>query len=307
MKLWRASARIYACGLAALLLPGTAYADAPAAQPDQQVSGLQTGAAPSRGLFYNISDGTNTLFLFGTIHVGTPEFYPLNSKLTDALRSSKFLAVEADITDQAAAAAQIAAAAMYHEGDSLDRHISAALMQKLQRVLEKYQFPIEVARTMKPWMLSLTLDYLGSSESGYDPLYGADVYLLGLAKEMKKPVAEVESMEFQIRLFESFTPSQQEAFLLASVDELGSGELRTQLKELVDAWGKGDGAAIAKSMAEGEAALPASAKPIMKRLIADRNVSMTHLHPSAVDRAQARGLPEVLSGVGHRRDPARRK
>jgi uncharacterized protein YbaP (TraB family) len=263
-------------GLAALfLLPSLAYADAPVAPSDAQTAHLQSDAGPNRGILYRVTDGAGTLYLFGTIHLGKPEFYPLNRLVTDAVRSSNVLAVEADVTDTAAITKQIADAATYPGADTLDRHISPALMQRLERLLEKYGFPLAPAKKMKPWMLAMALDYIGGSDAGYSPLYGADVYLLSLARGMKKPVAEVESMAFQINLFEGLTPAEQEDFLASTVDAVESGELRAQLVELVDAWAKADGAAIAKTMEEGEAAYSPAEKWITTKLITDRNVSMT--------------------------------
>jgi uncharacterized protein YbaP (TraB family) len=268
--------RILFGGLAALLLlSGLAYADTGAAPPESQTARPQADAAPNRGILYLVTDGVASLYLFGTIHVGKPEFYPLNRLVTDAVRSSNVLAVEADVTDTASITRQITDAAAYSGADTLEQHISPALMQRLERLLEKYSFPLAPARKMKPWMLAMTLDYIGGSDAGYSPLYGADVYLLSLARSMKKPVAEVESMAFQINLFESMTPAEQEDYLASTIDALESGELRTQLVELVDAWAKADGTAIAKTMEEGEAAYAPAEKWITTKLITDRNISMT--------------------------------
>jgi uncharacterized protein len=259
--------------VALLLLPGPAHADAPVA-PDSQSAHQLSDAAPNRGILCFVTDGVGKLYLFGTIHVGKPEFYPLNHLVTDAVRSSNVLAVEADVTDTVSITKQITDAATYPGADTLDRHISPALLQRLERLLEKYGFPLAPAKKMKPWMLALTLDYIGGSDAGYSPLYGADVYLLGLAKGMKKPVAEVESMAFQISLFESLAPREQEDYLASTVDAVESGELRTQLVELVDAWARADGAAIAKTMEESEAAYTPAEKWITTKLITDRNISM---------------------------------
>jgi uncharacterized protein YbaP (TraB family) len=263
-------------GLAALfLLAFPAYADTGAAPQESQAARPQADAAPNRGILYFVTDGVGTLYLFGTIHLGKPEFYPLNRLVTDAVRSSYALAVEADVTDTVAITKQITDAAAYPGTDTLDRHISPVLLQRLERLLEKYGFPLAPAKKMKPWMLAMTLDYLGGSDAGYSPLYGADVYLLGLARSLKKPVAEVESMVFQINLFESLTPTEQEDYLASTVDAIESGELRTQLVELVDAWARADGTTIAKTMEESEAAYTPAEKWITTKLITDRNISMT--------------------------------
>lgn len=263
-------------GLAALFLfGGPARAEPPAAPADAQSVRGQIDDAPSRGLFYEVTAGKATLYLFGTIHVGKPEFYPLSQSVIDAVVNSQYLAVEADITDEAANAKLIAETALYPAADSLERHISPELMQRLRVLLEKYNFPLEQAQKLKPWMLALTLDYIGTDSAGFSPQYGADLFLLGLAKGMKKPIAELESMQFQIHLFDSMTAAEQEEYLASTAEVLESGEFDTELNELVEAWGKADSRGIQKAIEDGEAAVPASAQWFITRLIKDRNASMT--------------------------------
>src|SRR3569623_3500780 len=61
---------------------GPPPAEAPATSPDilQQLK-----SAPSRGLIYELSRDGKTAYLFGTIHVGRAEFFPLDLDVTQAL------------------------------------------------------------------------------------------------------------------------------------------------------------------------------------------------------------------------------
>ena len=59
------------CGL--FLLPlQAAFAEAPR-------------VAQNRGALFKVQDASHTLYLFGTIHVGAPDFYPLEPTVTQAL------------------------------------------------------------------------------------------------------------------------------------------------------------------------------------------------------------------------------
>ena len=55
-------------------------------------------AAPARGLFYKISNKGKQAYLFGTLHVGKHDFFPLDMATTQALAESSVLAVELDAT-----------------------------------------------------------------------------------------------------------------------------------------------------------------------------------------------------------------
>ncbi len=148
-------------------------------------------AAPKRGLLYEASFEKNLVYVFGTIHVGKADFYPLNVATVRALTSSAFLVVEADTRDQAAVAKQITELAMLPSSSGLDRYVTPPLMDKVTRLLEKYQFPKERALQMKPWMLASTLTALEAKHSGYDPGWATEAFLLGVAGAQKKPVIEM--------------------------------------------------------------------------------------------------------------------
>jgi uncharacterized protein len=244
-----------------LLLPALAAAD----------------TAPPRtrlGLLYEVADGPAKLYLFGTVHAGKPEYYPFNATLMDAFKSSRYLALEADVSNQAAMVQEMTQHASYAGGDSLDRHVSPSVMQKLKPVVDQYSLPVEMISTLKPWMAASLLDMFVIQEAGYSPEFGADMMLAAAARQMNKPIVEVESMKMQIQLFESFTPSEQELFLSNTIDEITSGQGSAKLREMIDAWAKGDAQALNKAFADSVAELPPEARFLDKKLIKDRNASM---------------------------------
>lgn len=51
-------------------------------------------------LLWQVKSKDNTVYLYGTIHVGKTSFYPLPDAVENAFGQSARLAVEADITDR---------------------------------------------------------------------------------------------------------------------------------------------------------------------------------------------------------------
>ena len=51
---------------------------------------------PNRGALFKVRQGANTLYLFGTIHVGAKDFYPLEPRLAAVLKQAPVLALEID-------------------------------------------------------------------------------------------------------------------------------------------------------------------------------------------------------------------
>lgn len=234
----------------------------------------QIEAAPRRGLLYEIKDGEHTAYIFGTIHVGTPEFYPLNLPVTRALTTAKYLAVEADILDAAAVTKHVTELAMYPGSSSLDRHVPPALLRRIVPLLEKYNFPEEEAMRLKPWMLAMTLSVLEAARAGYHPNWSVEVYLLAFARGQQKPVVELEGLAQQFRIFNDLTPERQLAFLEDTLRSLEEGEARKEISALVDAWTKADAAGLENEWKRLQRDRSASEKFIADRLLGGRNSSM---------------------------------
>src|SRR3954462_12568531 len=56
--------------------------------------------APKRGMLYEFRTTAATVYLYGTLHVGKADLYPLNLDVVRALTSAKTLYVEVDATDE---------------------------------------------------------------------------------------------------------------------------------------------------------------------------------------------------------------
>ena len=73
------------------LLAGPAWAEALA-----PVAAPAATTTPNRGALFKVEQGGRTLYLFGTIHVGTRDFYPLEPRLAGVLKQAPVLALEID-------------------------------------------------------------------------------------------------------------------------------------------------------------------------------------------------------------------
>ncbi len=207
---------------------------------DLQAVLQQIESAPKRGVLFEVVGAKGNAYLFGTIHIGKPEYYPLDKTTTTAMVSSDILAVEADVSDQTQAAQTVLEWAMYQPPESLDQAVEPELLSRVIPLLDRFHVPQEQARLMKPWMLAMMLTLLDGEQSGYDSGYGVDLFLLQTAKGMSKPVVELESLESQFALFDGFSREEQQLFLEEAVAAIENGESKTQLSALADAWAAAD-------------------------------------------------------------------
>ena len=241
---------------------------------DSQAVVQQIASAPKRGVLFEVVGSKGHAYLFGTIHIGKPEYYPLDKITTDALASSKVLAVEADVSDQEHAAHVVLEWALYQPPQSLAQVVEPELLSRVISLLDRFQIPQQQAWLMKPWMLAMTLTLLDSQQAGYNSGQGVDVFLLEMAKGMNKPIVELESLESQFALFDGFSQEEQQVFLEEAVTAIENGESKAQISALADAWAAADRAkltAVLQMELEQQSPLFRS---LYEKLLTQRNQTM---------------------------------
>ena len=231
----------------------------------------QQGSTP---LIYEVRSDINTIYLFGTIHIGTRGLYPLSAQVQEAFARSKILALEADPTNQAAVMSAFTQG-MYAPPETIASHIPPDLLEQFKAVLPQVGLPFEYARAMKPYLLAMTLEVMEIQRLGYDPNLGMDSHFARLAHAQGKSVVELESMEGQMQLFGSMPEDAQAAMLRVAVEGIASGELGKEMASLISAWASGDAAAIHESVLRETEGMPeAIAKDLNERIYDQRNREM---------------------------------
>ena len=259
----------------------------------QVLAHAQTGSTP---LIWEVRSPTNTVYLFGTIHVGARQMYPLSPAVEQAYAASRVVALEADPTNQSAAIGAVERFA-YKPPDNLADHVSPALMQDLNETLPSIGLPIEYARTMRPTLLAMSIAMMEISRQGYDPGLGLDMRFAQRAKQDGKRIVELESIEGQLALLDSFSPETQEGMLRATVDGIKDGSLAGDVHELVSAWSAGSPERLMDQVDKEVDGLPAAqAAEMRERLYDARNREMAD---RIVAMLTEREPTFVAIGVGH--------
>ena len=203
-------------------------------------------ATAHHGTLYRVSHKGNTSYLFGTIHVGKPAFYPLGTEVMQAFSKASKVAFELDSQNTAAIIASMQKYGMYKSDDTLKNHLSADTLLQLQQVLEKANLPLDNMMQMKPWVVA---DIVMASElerNGYAREHGVEEFLLKAARQQKKQVVELESADLQFSLFNQLTEQQQTQFLEEVLQDIADGKMRKETDELAQAWGNADAKELAR-------------------------------------------------------------
>jgi uncharacterized protein YbaP (TraB family) len=97
---------------------------------------------------------------------------------------------------------------------------------------------IKLLERFEPWFLSVTLLDQGMRQFGFQAERGVEQYVLNQARRTGKEIVGLESLEFQIGIFDSLPPAQQQAMLEQTLAELD--EAQAVLDTMVDAWRNGE-------------------------------------------------------------------
>lgn len=267
--------------------------DAPTTKATAKTEDITTASTDEekvQPLLYKVTDDDgNTIWLFGSIHVGRDEFYPLPDYVMDAFEGSESLAVEFDlIAFEKDTSAQIAALTplIYTDGTTISDHIPEELYEKCVELFEDANYYNSLLDYYIPAMWSLTLNTLLYEELGVETDLGVDRHLLKLAKENDMEILDIESATFQYQMFSDFSEELQILLLEETVEmySLADGA-EEEIEKLLDLWQSGDADALAKALAEDEPS--ASEKDLYKEynkaMITDRNRSMTDFAEDALE------------------------
>lgn len=254
-------------------------------------------------LLYQVTDENgHAIWLFGSIHVGREDFYPLPDYVTDAFEKAEALAVEFDIRayeKDLMAAAKDMALLVYTDGSKIQDHIDPKLYEEAAALLEDAPIPISMLDRYMPSMWWSLIESLALENSTLDTQLGIDLHMIDAAYDADKPVISIESANAQYAMLGSFSPDLQELLLQSTVQSFNSGLLLWQTELLVDLWAEGDEDVLSDFLSTteevpGEDALLYA--EYEKTLIKDRNISMTDFAENALKE----GKPMMICvGAAH--------
>ncbi|WP_067725272.1 TraB/GumN family protein [Oceanobacillus damuensis] len=190
------------------------------------------------GFLWKVENGDTTVYLQGTVHAGTEDFYPLHEKIEQAYNESDVIVPEIDITTINPIEMQniLMEIGVYQDGSTIKNHISDELYSELDRTMEELEVPLQLFETYKPWILSSTVQQLMTEQLGY--IYGVDEYFLVRAAEDGKEIIALETAEDQLNIFADTSEDYQIQMLDESLMDIE--EYDKELQELFTLYKEGD-------------------------------------------------------------------
>jgi len=228
---------------------------------------LVAAAAQAKSFAWKVTGKSGVVYLVGSVHLLSNDFYPLQPALEAAYKDSDLLVEEVDMAELTDPSAQLAllGKAMLPSATPLDKVISAETYAMLTKRAEALGLPLEPFKMLKPWMVALTLVQMEWQQAGFDPQLGLDMHFYNQAKADGKTTQGLETAEYQISRLDGLTLQQQERMLAESLKELD--DEKANMKKLVDAWRSGDSATVEKIVLADLKTEPV----LYQRLLVERN------------------------------------
>lgn len=275
--------KLKACLLAAAAVlsasPGAAEAPTPAALPD---------ADPA---IWVVKDPDTTIYLFGTFHALDGKSAWFNDEVKTAFDLSKEVVLEIPpVEDKTALQPVILKYALDTSGKPLLDKLSPKAKEKYVKALADMGAPPTAFDKMKPFFAALTLVMVNAQKLGFTGESGAEAVLTKAAKETKKPIGALETVEFQMSLFANLSEAEQIEMLEQTLDEFDDAV--ATFKAMNDHWSKGDSEGMAKLVND----LNAQSPELYKLLLTDRNATWAEWIDQRLDKP---GVVFMGVGAGH--------
>lgn len=250
-------------------------------------------AANDKAFFWQLRSATATVYLMGSIHLATEDFYPLREVIYDAFDTSDSLVVEINIekVKQETIQQWLEKNGMYHGEESVKDHLSPEVYRQLEQYLQAHELPTATITRQKPGLLATTLTTIQLMKLKLSPELGIDIHFIKRAGA-KQNILELETIEQQLGILINIADGdlviEQTLSQLQNIDQV--------MKEMIVAWKRGDDNTLAKLLSEDDLNTHPEFAIIYDKLFTQRNIAMAAKirHYLSTDKTYF-----VVVGAGH--------
>jgi uncharacterized protein YbaP (TraB family) len=248
--------------------------------------------AATRDFLWKISSSRAAIYLVGSVHLLSKDYYPLSPALEAAFKDSDLLVEEIDLGEMQSSDAQLQmlTRGMLPADQPLDKVLSPATYALVSRRVGELGLPIDPLKQFKPWMLALTLEAMEWQKAGFGVEFGLDKHFYDRAQKDGREVQGLETVEFQISRFDGMTMEQQDRFLADTLKELDTE--MSNISKMAEAWKSGDVPMIERITLADLKADPA----VYQRFLVERNRNWMPKLEALFNR---RGHAFVVVGAAH--------
>ncbi len=229
---------------------------------------LLSGVSVAETSVWRVSDGNNTVYLGGTVHLLRPSDYPLPEEYEQAYQASSELYFETDISSMSdlSVQAQMLQQLTYSDGRTLKTVLSEDAFTALEDYTATIGMPLVMLEQFKPGMIISTLQVLEFQRIGFTP-QGVDAFFNTRALGDAKDIGALETIEEQIGFLAAMGEGNESEFILLSLEDLEN--TNALMEEMITAWRNGDERALQKLFVDD---MQQRARELFDSLLRQRNL-----------------------------------
>jgi uncharacterized protein YbaP (TraB family) len=240
-----------------------------------------------------VKDEDTTVYLFGSVHLLKPGLGWFDDGVKTAFDSSDQLVLELVEPPAAEVQALFGKFAMDQQGKTLRSKMNDADRAVYEAAMGKLGIPAPAFDPLEPWAAGITLSVVAMQKSGFDPNSGVEKQLTAAAKVSNKPIAGLETMEFQLSLFDTLPEAEQITFLVETAKLID--EVASTTDKMVDMWASAETESLGQLMNEG-----LTSRTLYDALLTKRNANWAKWISARMAKP---GVTFIAVGAGHLAGP----
>lgn len=207
---------------------------------------------------YNSQGKKFTVYIQGTIHVGDERLYPLEKRVLKAFRASDRIVAELSASDLEKFSDELRERTTHSfskaEGRVVTKNLSAEEKEKLRLILD--QETIDFLTLLEPWCMILALCSSPQAQSELSADFSLDEYFAKFAKEEKREILGLETLQEQLDSISCGTYDEQLVQLKEILDGIDAQKFKKEMnsaaKNLYEAYLSGDPKKLEELTSEDE-------------------------------------------------------
>jgi uncharacterized protein len=213
-------------------------------------------STPQNALLWEITGKglTKPSYIYGTIHLIPKSDFFLTDATKKALNESQKVMFEINMKDMQnpMLILSIMSKAMMPRGQKLRDLISKEDYALVKTRFEEIGLPLPMLESIKPMFLSAMVEGGGNpmDTSGKEATTAYEMEIMKIADKDKKEMGGLETMEFQMGIFDSIPLKTQAEMLVKSIKSVNNGD--SEFKAMVDMYKSQDIESMAGTMKGGE-------------------------------------------------------
>lgn len=203
--------------------------------------------APQLSSVWQVSSGTNTIYLAGAVPFLRESDLPLPAQFRRAYRASRRLVFEVDPQESKdeERGRQTILMGMFTDGGSIRDQLSDETYEKLGDFLHASGAPRVGMDRLRPWFAAVMITMTEMMKEGMRPDLGVGEIIEGWALKDGREISGLERMEVEIEILAALPEAAHEYMLAEALEDVSDmEELGREFGQFILAWREGDVATL---------------------------------------------------------------